>query len=134
MDRQGPIFSLDALPNLIRVPLVRQSTNYTCGVAALQSVLAFYGRSLREDNLARLLESGPEHGTNYQKILEFAQSLGFDVDVFVDLSLDELRTFLDASSPVILAIQAWSDGPARYASEWEDGHYVVAVGYDAERV
>ncbi|MBX9691921.1 MAG: hypothetical protein K2Z81_06015, partial [Cyanobacteria bacterium] len=33
---------------LIKVPLTRQSTDYTCGVAALQSVLAFFGEDIRE--------------------------------------------------------------------------------------
>ena len=134
VDRQISIVWNEKLPNLIRVPLVRQSTNYTCGVAALQSVLAFYGHSMREDILAHVLESGPDHGTNYHQMVEYVRALGFSADAVIALDLDGLRALLDAGTPVILAIQAWSDNPARYASDWEDGHYVVAVGYDDKRV
>lgn len=35
---------------LIDFPEVRQSTNYTCGVSALQALLYYYGISYREDN------------------------------------------------------------------------------------
>ncbi len=48
-----------------------------------------------------------------------------------------VRAELDRGVPVLLAIQAWADpppaDPAGWAGRTGDGHYVVAVGHDAER-
>jgi len=47
-----------ALPRegILRLPHTRQATNYTCGAAALQSVLAYYGDEFREDALAKVID------------------------------------------------------------------------------
>ena len=37
---------LDQIKNLIGVPLIRQMRDYTCGAAALQSVLVYYGEDI----------------------------------------------------------------------------------------
>ena len=37
--------------------------------------------------------------------------------------------------PVICLIQAWTDRKGNnYAKDWDDGHYVVAVGYDPKNI
>jgi hypothetical protein len=52
--------SPSSLPSLLEgVPDVRQSTGYTCGAAALQAVLAYWGTQEREDRLAARLRSTP---------------------------------------------------------------------------
>ena len=43
--------SASMVKNLIRVPLARQNANYTCGVAALQSILGYYNFDKRLDVL-----------------------------------------------------------------------------------
>lgn len=43
--------------NLIKVPMLRQSTDFTCGVSALQSVFAYFGDDYREDQLAKELKA-----------------------------------------------------------------------------
>lgn len=121
-------------PHLIPVPLARQATNYTCGVAALQSVLAYYGIQVRQDLLAEALLADPEQGTNYHKMVAYAQAHGLHVEVYVDMALDALQRLLDAGQPVIVALQAWADAPVDYVEDWDDGHYAVAVGYDGERI
>jgi predicted double-glycine peptidase len=48
------------------MPEVRQHTDYACGAAALQSILAYYGIDVRQDTLMEKL------GTNETR----AQSIG----------------------------------------------------------
>lgn len=123
-----------AVDNLIRVPLVRQATSYTCGVAALQSILAYYGDPCREDDLARALCTDPEQGTSYHRIAEYALAKGYTVKTSAGMTLADLKQQLDARKPVICLIQAWADRPLSYADDWDDGHYVVAVGYDKQSI
>ncbi len=120
-----------ALPQaLIPVPLARQATGYTCGVAALQSVLHYFGQSYRQDVLAEALGSNPEHGTNYKRMAAFAQANGVACQAHEGLSPATLRAMVGAGKPVVIALQAWGEPGVDYAADWEDGHYVVVVGFD----
>ena len=138
---------------LIRLPLYRQSHNFTCGVSCVSSVLRYAGYDFdtREDRLFLELGSTPENGTNYMKIVEYLESVRLDsspdkpmfstevISLDYDNSnqkandndglLREIRTALDDNHPIICAIQAWKDD-ADYSSRSEDdGHYVVLIGY-----
>ena len=57
---------------LIKLPLFRQSHNFTCGVACVASVLRYAGYDFdtREDRLLWELAATPENGTNYVNITE----------------------------------------------------------------
>jgi hypothetical protein len=49
-----------------------------------------------------------------------------------NMSLPQLQDFVRRGLPVILLLQAWKDedDPTPYPVDREDGHYVVAIGYD----
>jgi predicted double-glycine peptidase len=129
---------LECLPSpgsekhLILVPTVRQSTPYTCGVASMQSVLMYYGHEYREDVLAQALGTTEADGTPYKNMITFAQSLGLPAEARMEMTSDDLKTLIDQKKPVIVTIQAWADPPVDYANDWNDGHYVVAIGYDTD--
>ena len=127
--------STEAPPvNLIKVPMTRQATNYTCGVSALQSLFAYYGDEYREDVLARELKADKRTGTRYKRIAKLAKSKGYTVDVHTNMSIKQLQGLLDKRIPVICLIQAWSDRKVDYSADWQDGHYVVAIGYDDHNI
>jgi predicted double-glycine peptidase len=126
---------LNTISNLIRVPLSRQGHDYTCGVAALQSVLCYYGKEVREDTLAETLKSDIETGTDYRNIVEYALSEGFKADIQKEMNLEDLKQWIRHKKPVILLIQAWhGSDPVDNLTDWEDGHYVVAIGYDYKNI
>lgn len=126
--------SVRMVADLIQVPMTRQATDYTCGVAALQSILYYYGKEFREDKLAEKLQADPVRGTQYPKIVEYARSLGFRVDVQTSMTLQDLKRQIDGRKPVIVLIQAWPDSPVDWSMDWKDGHYAIALGYDADNV
>jgi predicted double-glycine peptidase len=135
-----PVPPLDQVANLIRVPLVRQGTDYTCGVAAFHSVIAYYGEKelddgepIREDKLINKLWANPDYGTNYQNILKYAEVLGYKASFKTDLHLTDLQALIDQGKPTIVIIQAYAEEPVDWSKN-EDGHYVVAVGYDENYV
>ncbi len=120
--------------NLISVPLIYQSYDYGCGVAALQSVFFYYGKDFRYDELMNALKPDPVRGTNYKKMVELAKSLEFQVSIFTHMSLEDLKKLIDDRRPVIVLIQAWPDSPVQWRETWTEGHYVVAIGYDRENI
>jgi predicted double-glycine peptidase len=128
--------SAQKVANLIPVPLVYQSYDYTCGVAALQSILYYYGKDFRQDELVKALEPDLTEGTNYRRMVDFARSSGFQVNVLTHMSLEDLKKLNDDRKPVIVLIQAWpdSDSPVLWRETWSEGHYAVAIGYDGRNI
>ena len=117
---------------LIKVPLVRQSTSFTCGVAALQSVLAHHSFFYREDKLSKILDAQPNQGTKNWEMTKFIKSLGLEAVSRTGLSIEDLIENLDQDNLVIVAIQAWKsdDITTPWQDIWDHGHYVVTIGYD----
>ncbi len=76
----------------IPVPLCHQETEYTCGVACVQSILGCYGMDYRQDQLAQILQSRPILGTDYENIIRFMQLLGFQAFFADKLRLDDLKS------------------------------------------
>ena len=130
------IRSARAVGNLIRVPLTRQSSDYTCGVAVMQSILYFLDEKddYSEEILAKELKADPSNGTSYRAMADLARSKGYRVDVKTGMALDDVHGYIDLRIPVIVLIQAWAESPVDYSRDWEDGHYAVAVGYDRDAV
>ena len=118
----------------LAVPLCRQAKSFTCGVAAMQSVLGYYGVEIRQDLLEKKLRTN-RGGTHYQHIIAYAQSQGFTTEWQTNMSYAQLQQTLDTGMPVIVALQAWAETNEThqvpgYSNDWVDGHYAVAIGYD----
>lgn len=122
----------------IPVPLCRQATSYTCGPASLQSVLGYYLDEYQEDYLANELHTIEVIGTDFREILRLGNALSYQTDFCEHMSIDTLKDYINEEIPVILMIQAWSNialtTPDRYTNSWDDGHYVVACGYDDKNI
>lgn len=50
------------------------------------------------------------------------------------MTIADLKKTIDAGKPVICLIQAWADKAVDYSNDWEDGHYVVAIGHDSDNI
>jgi len=117
------------------LPDVRQATNYTCGVAALQAVLAYYGIETREDSLGRELGADPDKGVNPPAIVRVARARGLTAELREGMTLREVAALVRAGSPVLVALQAWADQPrSSYRDDWDDGHYAVIIAVERDLV
>ena len=123
-----------SIEHMLKLPLCRQATDYTCGAAALQSILYYYGDEWGEASLAEALNSNPDYGTNYHDIISVAEGEGLQAEAHSDMTIEDLKADVLAGKFVIVALQAWSENPDSYASDWNDGHYAVVIGYDDTRI
>jgi predicted double-glycine peptidase len=115
----------------------RQITDYSCGASALRIVLSYWGRDVDEAELMELLHTNAEVGTNPEDIVNGARSLGFDAQLFENLTLDQLERLTADGNPVIVLGQMWRserevDRPLE--DVWDNGHYVVVLGVDTDYV
>jgi predicted double-glycine peptidase len=123
-------------PELLAVPLVSQARPWTCGAAALMAALLYFG--VYDDSELRLDEemgTTPEGGTRVVSIVAEARRFGLAADARTGLTLADLEREVLRGAVVIVAVQAWATTPvANWRTHWEDGHYVVIVGLDGNRV
>jgi len=110
---------------------VRQFSYWDCGDAVAVVALARFGIEPNPENLIADLGSTQDWGTEPESIKQVLESHGLKVDL-KEMTIDEVKGYIDNGIAVILDIQAWhfEDGRAYdYSDEWEDGHYVTAYGY-----
>jgi uncharacterized protein len=121
---------------LLQLPDIRQGTEYTCGVGAMQAVLLYWGRDVGEEDLGDLLNTNPDTGTYPEDMVRAAKVMGLKAYFRDNLTLEDLESSLNQSVPVIVNCQSWRS-PATigtYADDWWDGHYLVVIGMDEENV
>lgn len=119
----------------LAVPDVRQATDYTCSASALQAVLAYYGVAMREDVLARELGATPADGAPPEAIVRVAIAHGLSARKREHMTVEDLAAEIDRGHPVIVELQAWSGAPrTAWATDWDDGHYAIAVAVEGDRV
>jgi len=115
----------------------RQSTEYSCGAAALQAVLSHWGIDKDENELIQLLHTSPETGTYVGDIVRVARMVGLKAELKENVTLAELHEALKKGESVIVCGQAWrsrEDSLKSVQEDWEDGHYVVVLGMDSKYV
>ncbi len=119
---------------LTRFPNLRQTYGHDCGPQALQSVLVYYGLDIREDEIMRVTKHTTEESTHPQNLTLAIEHYGLHYEAR-EMTTDEVKDFISRGIPVILALQAWAENhPVDWKNDWGDGHYVVAIGYDDEKM
>jgi len=131
--------------HLLRLPLVRQETAFSCGDVAALSILRYYEHErftdVPESALYAPMHTAADFGTDPQPIADYlSEQPGIHAEYHRSegqdrAELEDLERAVDRGEPTIVAIQAWQAVPTRdrmrpWASDWDDGHYVVVVGYD----
>jgi predicted double-glycine peptidase len=125
----------------IKVPLpdTRQGTDYSCGASCLQAVCGYFGVGpLEEEDYVRVMCIKSNVGAHPHNILRGIEAFGLECREHPNMSVADVRDYLDRGIPVMMMLQAWvADRKRRgrlwkgYAEEWQEGHWVAAIGYDA---
>lgn len=118
---------------ILVLPKLRQTYAYDCGAKATQSVLAYYGFDVREDEIMKA-GSVTKDGIQIKKIKEIIRRYGLKIKSG-RMDIQDLKKFIDQKIPVIIVLQAWtSKKKIDWKNNWSDGHYVVVVGYTKDKI
>lgn len=131
----GTAPAMGAAQKFLRMPDVRQAGEDGAGIAALQAVFAYYGLDGRQDVLRQRLTERNGSPNDFRQIVRVANEYGLKATVMSKMTEQQLRDQIDKGFPVIVAVQAWVEGGGtRSITDWarrkENGHWLVALGYD----
>lgn len=117
---------------ILEFPDLRQMSNYDCGATAVQSVLAYYGIDFREEKVLKMAGTTKD-GTPIEGIKKILKhfKLRFREK---EMDIEQIKKCIRRKIPVIMLVQAWADKKVDWANDWNDGHYVVAIGYSQKKI
>lgn len=121
------------------VPDIKQSTDYSCGVASLVGVLGYFGKDADEDDLLEEMDIDPEVGVAISEIIKAAESRGIKAIAVENSGLKQLEEALMKGYPTIILGQAWRlkrrfRSPPPWNEEWDAGHYMIVIGMDETNI
>lgn len=118
---------------LLDFPELRQAYEYDCGAKVLQAVLTYYGIEIREELLIKYAKTNSKEGTSRQGIINTLKKFHLKYDS-KNMTITELRDYIDKKIPVIILLQAWNGKNVDYTESYSDGHWVIAVGYNRDKI
>ncbi|MFO7570212.1 MAG: N-formylglutamate amidohydrolase [Smithellaceae bacterium] len=121
--------------SMIDLHIGKQTYDYDCGAQALQTVMHYYGSDIRGDALMDALGTCAEEGTPPRAMIRVAESFGFQVKSGTHWSLNQVKQYVDAGTPVIVLLQAWADHYMTiddWRRDWDDGHYAIVIGLNKD--
>lgn len=117
---------------ILNFPDSRQGHDFSCGDAATQAVLYYYGIEKREDVLIEEMKTNPDLGTDIGAIVKYLNKHDLRAEYRKGMTVQDLRDNVDKGWPTILMIQAWFDEyppDLKTLAGLDNGHYVVVIGY-----
>jgi predicted double-glycine peptidase len=136
---QQRVLKIPPPSNMIRVPIVQQKQNFSCGPAATLILMRYWCiegyENLTEVDLYEALRTTRANGTEPEPMVELFRRNGLQAEYRTgDVGIEELEHAVLRGEPPVVDLQAWSDHDAPSAQTWDAGHYVVMVGFDDERL
>jgi hypothetical protein len=124
---------------ILKFPALRQAYGFDCGASATQSCGVYLGIEEREDKILEELKTTTAdmyaNGAKLYKIKAWFDKRGVPVRLLQGMNARDIVRAIDDGHPVILLIQAWTDSDKPdWKSDFDDGHYVTAIGYDRDRI
>lgn len=106
-----------------QVPFFRQVEHYTCGPASLRMILAYLGKTIKEDELAAIARTRSSRGTP-RWAMSYLSRTHAGMHVMKHARWEDLRKALQ-----------WGPVMVNYVEPEDDiGHYAVVTGYEKGEV
>lgn len=116
-------------PNALPVPITAQTSDYSCGTAAVTAILRYFQVYDGSEKPLRRQMGTTKEGTGPREMVDFLSRTGLDASYEEGCSLARLLYGLTPTSVPMIAFQAWG-GDDDLTKTVENGHYAVLIGFD----
>lgn len=112
-------------------PETAKAIRKDCGPTCVSMILAASGHIVTSDAITAASNVVGDNGLSLDQVVTGAGAFSLKMFWQVNLSLDDLRRFLDNGQPPIALIK-YANIPDRLDVRYKAGHFVVVTGYDDE--
>jgi uncharacterized protein len=125
--------------SVIKIPLpdFSQEKDYSCGSSALRSILCYYSEKLLEEEFIskdlNLTEAGLDPYQIITLLEKYKTKHNLHYEEFRNMTIEKLTECIDNNKPVMMMVQAWSaETGYDYENDFNNGHWIIAIGYDED--
>ncbi len=119
---------------MLKFPELRQDFDYDCGPKALQAVFSYYGIEVKAKQIRKKAKTTKQNGTLVEGMVKTIRGYGLKC-ISKPMEPKMVKAFIQRKIPVILLLQAWTKKKkVDWSKNWSDGHYVIAIGYDNQKL
>src|SRR3989344_8478002 len=127
----------------LKVPLMKQKTEISCGITALRMVLNYLGKNVSSKKIIKKVGGLKKDGVSTISLAEFANNVGFETEIYSfnnklskgkakikKPSKSTIIKFLRKNLPIILAVNS----SILYNEKKSDkGHFIVITNYEKRK-
>lgn len=120
----------------INIPNVSQQYEWSCGAAALMSILLYYDKGpLNEKSVTDQLGMD-KSGTDPFQIKKVLDKYNLRYKEYRGMSIEQLIYHIKRREPVLIMLQAWGNRNtySKCKRGCVDGHWLIAIGYDKDNI
>ncbi len=89
---------------------------------------------ISEELLIKYAKTNSKEGTSIKKIQDVLKKFELKFEA-KEMTINILKDYIDREIPVIILLQAWKDSKEiKYKNDFNDGHWVVVIGYDSNKI
>lgn len=123
---------METTKKTIPVELFHQTDDSRCGPACLKMILRYYGQDISEQEIYEKVGCSWENGCTTRDMAKYAASLGYNVFIKENCTIQDLKHYIDQGTPVI--IDWFSPAYDIFDNSIPDGHSSIVVGVDVDYV
>ena len=119
--------------NILKFPRVQQPDSDSCGHACIAMILQYFELREKVGDLEKFpLSKKDVNGLEPDSIVTILEEFKIKSSIKRDLTFDEIKELIDKKRPLIIELQAYTDKKEDLIKSYENGHYIVAIGYTLE--
>ena len=120
----------------INIPNVSQQENWSCGAAALLSILLYFGKGPLNEKLVTDQLGMNKSGTDPFQIKKVLDKYYLRYKEYRGMNIGQLIYHIKRRVPVLIMLQAWGniEKYCKCKKGCKDGHWLIAIGYDRDNI
>ena len=120
---------------ILDFPRIQQPDSSSCGHACIAMTLQYFEFREEVGDLEKLPQSKKDkNGLEPESIIDIFKKFGIKASIKRDLSFEDIKGSIDNKKPIIVEIQAYSKKEKDLIKSYENGHYVVIIGYTLDNI
>ena len=119
---------------ILKFPTKGQLYDFDCGVAVAWSMVKYSKINISYKSALKASKVSPVDGLKPPNLIKFLKSFGLSAVCENNKNIRFLKKQINADKPVIVLIQYRKGYKKSWLNTWTQGHYVVIIGYDKNRI